>query len=314
MSFTNQSIDGRHPYVMRISDLPPETIAKAKAFAEETERKTVHTYPSHTKEERIEHIFYGKLGEEVFAQMMRDTYGLDLPIDYRIYEGCQSDEQDFIIEDIKIDVKISFMKENNKYSGFKTDTKSKEQQIISAQQKWNFILPDQQSLKDVLVYGLLSPNKDTIVLTSWTTRGIFEKYADNSEQDNRPIRKMPFKKGFDLKNFGIISRDLTLLESIHQYFSPEILEIKTKDSDTFYKIFVSQTGSEEEHQRFQQFYQEIADVDPTLLPLEDHNLLQITNYDGRILDTPLKPSDDIEIEGRVGTDFYKQRYSGGDAR
>lgn len=320
MPFTNQSIDGRYPYVMRLSDIPQETKDKAMKFALATENDMAHIYPSFSREERLEHIYYGKMGEEVFAQMMRDQYGLDLPVDYRVYPGFCSDDCDFRIEDITIDVKISFLKDRE------GDKRSDETKIRQAQERFNFMFPQQQGDKDVLVFGLLDSKKETIVLTSWTTIGILENNCTIVKQDNKDVRKMPFSKGFDLKQFGILSRDLTLLESIHQYFSPEIIDVILKDDRTeeekawnpylqpniFHKIFISQTGSMEEYEKFRQFYQEIGDHDPTLLSCEDHNLLQITDYDGKILDEPLDPKKAIKIESRVDPSFYKNRYS--DAR
>lgn len=293
MSFTKQPLDGRYPYVMSIDDLPEEIKKKAYDFAVATEPNTVYSYGSSSKQDRIDHIYYGKLGEEVFAKMMKEQYGLELPIDYRIYPGYQCDEYDFAIEDIYIDVKISFLKERH----------SPEQ----AHKSFNFILPEHQTLKDVLVYGLLSADKKTIVLTSWTTKGIFLENSTLRKQENVTIRQMPFKKGFDLKELSILSKDLVVLENIHPYFSPEVIELLV-DDEVFYKIFVSQSGSQEEYDKFKEIFQKQAELNPDELYNDETNVSQILNYsDARLVDR-IDTAARIKLEETPNRDFYKKYY------
>lgn len=81
----------------------------AEAFASKVVNETYNRF-TYDLDSRKQKIYFGKLGEEVFAGYL-SNFGIVTEIDYNIYPGTTSiDETDLVVSGLKIDIKVGTQK------------------------------------------------------------------------------------------------------------------------------------------------------------------------------------------------------------
>jgi len=166
-------IDELSFFKVSLNDFSKEVIDKAKNFAKKVIGET-HDRFEYPEKRREEVIFIGKIAEEVFVKFIKQELGIDLKVNYEIYEGTANvDKDDFIIEGIPIDIKSS------------KDTKN--EGIKSCYSRFNFPVPKDQEIKDITVSIIYDNDVQNFYIVSWIDKETYTK--------NASIRALPIGGG-----------------------------------------------------------------------------------------------------------------------
>ena len=164
-------------YVINISEISEETLNKINDFASKVCTETFDRF-SYDFERRVETIRIGKIAEEIFAKFMKDEYGINLYINYEIYQGTSNvDEDDFEINGYQIDIKSS--KDTYKEG------------IISCYNRFNFPVPYDQGIKDLTISILYSHDLSVYCISSAIFR---DDYLKKSHIGRLPVGNGVFKE------------------------------------------------------------------------------------------------------------------------
>lgn len=157
-------------YVSNISEISETTLNKIDDFASKVCMETYDRF-SYDYKRRVETIRIGKIAEEVFAKFMMDEYGVELYINYEIYQGTNNvDEDDFEINGYKIDIKSS--KDTYKEG------------LMSCYNRFNFPVPYDQGIKDLTISIIYSNDLTVYCISS----AIFkEDYLKKSKIGKLPV-------------------------------------------------------------------------------------------------------------------------------
>ena len=145
----------------------------------------LHNRYGYDAQNRVNKNQIGKYGEEAFRVFLRETCGIDMAVDYDIWEGSRNvDKNDCFVNGLNIDVKFS---RDNQNRG-----------IDNCYKQLNFMVPQTQSVKDITVWGFCDPSMTWFVILSWVGREYYMKNYKTAMWEGVPNYKLPLRDGSSL--------------------------------------------------------------------------------------------------------------------